>query len=78
MTFTGSQEDLFRKEIAKYDHLCEEISQNLEAQEQLLLQIQVQNSFVFQGYTFLVLLHFFISTWELLLSFNLGILVWYM
>ncbi|TMW90338.1 hypothetical protein EJD97_015881 [Solanum chilense] len=43
MTFTGSQEDLFRKEIAKYDHLCEEISQNLEAQEQLLLQIQAQN-----------------------------------
>ncbi|KAH0692165.1 hypothetical protein KY285_019262 [Solanum tuberosum] len=43
MTFTGSQEDLFRKEMAKYDHLCEEISQNLEAQEQLLLQIQAQN-----------------------------------
>ncbi|XP_049392811.1 vacuolar-sorting protein BRO1-like [Solanum stenotomum] len=43
MAFTGSQEDLFRKEIAKYDHLCEEISQNLDAQEQLLLQIQAQN-----------------------------------
>ncbi|XP_075089470.1 LOW QUALITY PROTEIN: vacuolar-sorting protein BRO1 [Nicotiana tabacum] len=43
MTSTGSHEDLFRKEIAKYDHICEEIAQNLEAQEQLLLQIQAQN-----------------------------------
>ncbi|XP_055800671.1 vacuolar-sorting protein BRO1-like [Solanum dulcamara] len=43
MTSTGSHEDLFRKEIAKYDHICEEISQNIEAQEQLLLQIQAQN-----------------------------------
>uniref|UniRef100_M1D093 ALG2-interacting protein X n=1 Tax=Solanum tuberosum TaxID=4113 RepID=M1D093_SOLTU len=43
MTSTGSHEDLFRKEIAKYDHICEEISKNLEAQEQLLLQIQAQN-----------------------------------
>ncbi|KAI3817244.1 hypothetical protein L1987_11033 [Smallanthus sonchifolius] len=44
MTSTGSYEDLFRKEIAKYDHICEDISQNLQAQEQLLLQIQAQNS----------------------------------
>ncbi|XP_043701088.1 vacuolar-sorting protein BRO1-like isoform X2 [Telopea speciosissima] len=43
MTSTGSYEDLFRKELAKYDHICEEISQNIEAQEQLLMQIQVQN-----------------------------------
>eukprot|EP00262_Sarcandra_glabra_P003011 TRINITY_DN1344_c0_g2_i1.p1 TRINITY_DN1344_c0_g2~~TRINITY_DN1344_c0_g2_i1.p1 ORF type:complete len:863 (-),score=175.50 TRINITY_DN1344_c0_g2_i1:317-2905(-) len=43
MATTGSYEDLFRKEIAKYDHICEEISQNIEAQEQLLLQIQAQN-----------------------------------
>ncbi|KAK6931572.1 ALIX V-shaped domain [Dillenia turbinata] len=43
MTSTGSYEDLFRKEVAKYDHICEEISQNLQAQEQLLLQIQAQN-----------------------------------
>ncbi|XP_017611239.1 vacuolar-sorting protein BRO1 [Gossypium arboreum] len=43
MTSTGSYEDLFRKEIAKYDHICEEIAQNIEAQEQLLMQIQVQN-----------------------------------
>ncbi|KAE8668228.1 sarcoplasmic reticulum histidine-rich calcium-binding protein-like isoform 2 [Hibiscus syriacus] len=43
MTSTGSYEDLFRKEIAKYDHVCEEIAQNIEAQEQLLMQIQAQN-----------------------------------
>ncbi|XP_022152294.1 vacuolar-sorting protein BRO1 [Momordica charantia] len=44
MTSTGSYEDLFRKEIAKYDNICEEISRNIEAQEQLLLQIQGQNN----------------------------------
>ncbi|XP_064944989.1 vacuolar-sorting protein BRO1-like [Musa acuminata AAA Group] len=43
MANTGSQEDLFRKEISKYDQICEEIAQNIEAQEQLLLQIQAQN-----------------------------------
>ncbi|KHN06730.1 ALG-2 interacting protein X [Glycine soja] len=43
MTSTGSYDDLFKKEIAKYDHICEEIAQNIEAQEQLLLQIQAQN-----------------------------------
>ncbi|KAG5532291.1 hypothetical protein RHGRI_026802 [Rhododendron griersonianum] len=43
MASTGSYEDLFRKEIMKYDHICEEIAQNIEAQEQLLLQIQAQN-----------------------------------
>ncbi|KAI4313849.1 hypothetical protein L6164_026796 [Bauhinia variegata] len=43
MTSTGSHEDLFKKEIAKYDHICEDIAQNIEAQEQLLLQIQAQN-----------------------------------
>jgi hypothetical protein len=41
MTSTGSYEDLFKKEIAKYDHISEDIAQNIEAQEQLLLQIQV-------------------------------------
>ncbi|KAL2904743.1 Vacuolar-sorting protein BRO1 [Bienertia sinuspersici] len=40
MTSTGSYEDLFKKEIAKYDHICEEISQNIQAQQQLLMQIQ--------------------------------------
>lgn len=44
MTSTGSYEDLFKKELAKYDHICEEIGQNIEAQEQLLLQIQVSIS----------------------------------
>ncbi|KAF7808806.1 vacuolar-sorting protein BRO1 [Senna tora] len=44
MTSTGSHEDLFRKEITKYDHICEEIAQNIEAQEQLLLQIQAQSA----------------------------------
>lgn len=43
MTSTGSYEDLFKKEIAKYDHICKEISQNIEAQEQLLMQIQAQS-----------------------------------
>ncbi|KAJ7954184.1 ALG-2 interacting protein X [Quillaja saponaria] len=43
MTSTGSYEDLFKKEVSKYDHICEEIAQNIEAQEQLLLQIQAQN-----------------------------------
>ncbi|PIA33499.1 hypothetical protein AQUCO_04100140v1 [Aquilegia coerulea] len=43
MISTGSYDDLFRKEISKYDHICEEIAQNIEAQEQLLMQIQAQN-----------------------------------
>ncbi|KAG9133090.1 hypothetical protein Leryth_018652 [Lithospermum erythrorhizon] len=34
MAFTGSHEDLFRKEISKYDQICQEIAQNIEAQEQ--------------------------------------------
>ncbi|XP_068638721.1 vacuolar-sorting protein BRO1-like [Aristolochia californica] len=43
MSTTGSHEDLFKKEIAKYDGICEEIAQNIDAQEQLLLQIHAQN-----------------------------------
>jgi programmed cell death 6-interacting protein len=43
MTITGSYEDKFRREISKYDHICEDISQNIEVQEQLLMQIQAQN-----------------------------------
>ncbi|XAR52479.1 hypothetical protein NMG60_11020591 [Bertholletia excelsa] len=43
MASTGSYEDLFKKEIIKYDKICEEIAQNIEAQEQMLLQIQAQN-----------------------------------
>lgn len=41
MTSTGSQEDLFRKELSKYDNICQEIAQNLETQGDLLMQIQV-------------------------------------
>lgn len=41
MASTGSQEDLFKKEISKYNPICEDIGQNIEAQEQLLFQIQV-------------------------------------
>lgn len=44
MTSPGSYDDLFKKEIAKYDNISEEIAQNIEAQEQLLLQIQAQNN----------------------------------
>ncbi|KAK9276718.1 hypothetical protein L1049_006254 [Liquidambar formosana] len=43
MTSTGSYEDLFKREITKYDHICQEIAENIEAQEQLLLQIQAQS-----------------------------------
>ncbi|KAL0914151.1 hypothetical protein M5K25_017660 [Dendrobium thyrsiflorum] len=43
MAGTGSLEELFRNEISKYDHICEEIGKNMKAQEQLLLQIQAQN-----------------------------------
>ncbi|XP_047330038.1 vacuolar-sorting protein BRO1-like [Impatiens glandulifera] len=43
MSSNGSHEDLFRKEIAKYDPICNEIAQNIETQDQLLRQIQAQN-----------------------------------
>ena len=46
MTSTGSHEDLYRKEIAKYDHICQEIAQNVEGQEQLLMHIQVLRYFL--------------------------------
>ena len=41
MTSTGSQEDLFRKELSKYDSICQEIAENLDSQEHLLTEIQV-------------------------------------
>ncbi|VFQ78155.1 unnamed protein product [Cuscuta campestris] len=44
MTSTCSHEELFRKEIGKYDRICQEIGRNIEAQEQLLIQIQAQNN----------------------------------
>ncbi|KAG6391648.1 hypothetical protein SASPL_149405 [Salvia splendens] len=43
MATAGSHEDLFRKEISKYDNICEEIAKNLGAQEQVLMHIQAQN-----------------------------------
>ncbi|CAM0956649.1 unnamed protein product [Alopecurus aequalis] len=43
MAGVGSHDDLFKKEIAKYDPICAEIADNIVAQEQLLLQIQAQN-----------------------------------
>jgi programmed cell death 6-interacting protein len=41
MTGVGSHDDLFKKELAKYDPICADIADNIVAQEQLLLQIQV-------------------------------------
>jgi programmed cell death 6-interacting protein len=43
MAGVGSHDDLFKKEIAKYDQICAEIADNIVAQEHLLLQIQAQN-----------------------------------
>ncbi|GJN19757.1 hypothetical protein PR202_gb07066 [Eleusine coracana subsp. coracana] len=43
MAGVGSHDDLFKKEIAKYDPICADIADNIVAQEQLLLQIQAQN-----------------------------------
>lgn len=43
MATSGSYEDLFKKELGKYDPICQEVARNVEAQEQLLRQIQVQN-----------------------------------
>eukprot|EP00250_Pteridium_aquilinum_P010073 c19135_g1_i1 orf=271-2889(+) len=39
----GSCDDLFKKELAKYDPICLEVSKNVEAQERLLQQIMMQN-----------------------------------
>ncbi|GLJ21673.1 hypothetical protein SUGI_0403730 [Cryptomeria japonica] len=43
MATSGSYEDLFKKELGKYDPVCQEVARNVEAQEQLLHQIQTQN-----------------------------------
>ncbi|KAI5055520.1 hypothetical protein GOP47_0029041 [Adiantum capillus-veneris] len=43
MTTSGSYEDLFKKELGKYDQVCQEVSKNVEAQEKLLLQIKMQS-----------------------------------
>ncbi|KAJ0968940.1 hypothetical protein J5N97_021817 [Dioscorea zingiberensis] len=44
MKNTGPLEILFKNEVSKYGHICEEIDQNVDTQEQLLLQIQAQNA----------------------------------
>jgi hypothetical protein len=41
MAGVGSHDDLFKKEISKYDPISAEIADNIVAQEQLLLQLQV-------------------------------------
>eukprot|EP00249_Psilotum_nudum_P017974 c26581_g1_i1 orf=67-2718(+) len=43
MSTSGSYEELFKRELAKYDPICQEVSKNLEAQEKLIQQIKVQN-----------------------------------
>lgn len=43
LSTSGSCEDLFKKELAKFDPICIEVSKNVEAQGQLLQQIMVQN-----------------------------------
>jgi programmed cell death 6-interacting protein len=45
MAGVGSHDDLFKKEVAKYDPICSEIADNIVAQDQLLLQIQVSLNF---------------------------------
>ncbi|KAJ7189305.1 hypothetical protein O6H91_Y533500 [Diphasiastrum complanatum] len=42
MTTSGSYEELFKKELAKYDPISAEVAHNVEAQERLLQQIKVQ------------------------------------
>ena len=43
MNTSGSYEELFKVELAKYDQICEEVNKNVELQEQLLDQIKVGN-----------------------------------
>lgn len=43
MTTSGSYEDLFKRELGKYDQICQEVSKNVDAQEKLLQQIKMQN-----------------------------------
>ena len=45
LSTSGSQEDLFKRELAKYDPVCLEVSKNIEMQQKLLEQIMV-SSFV--------------------------------
>lgn len=43
LSTSGSCDDLFKKELAKYDPICVEVSKNVQAQEMLLKQIMMQN-----------------------------------
>ncbi|KAL3693041.1 hypothetical protein R1sor_006692 [Riccia sorocarpa] len=43
MTTSGSYEDLFKKELAKFDPVCAEVAKNIETQERLMQQIKAQN-----------------------------------
>ena len=52
MSSTGSNEDLFKKEISKYDEICEEIAQNIDAQEQILFLIHVIVSLIYFSFAF--------------------------
>ena len=41
MTTSGSYEDLFKKELEKYDQICQEVQKNVDAQDRILQQIKV-------------------------------------
>lgn len=43
MTTSGSYEDLFKKELGKYDLISQEVGRNVDNQERLLQQIKNQN-----------------------------------
>ncbi|CAM6101276.1 unnamed protein product [Calypogeia fissa] len=43
MTTSGSYEELFKKELAKFDPICIEVAKNVDAQERLLHQIKAHN-----------------------------------
>lgn len=43
MTTSGSYEDLFKKEMGKYDQVSQEVARNIENQERLFHQIKMHN-----------------------------------
>lgn len=47
MSTSGSYEELFKVELAKYDHIFEEVNKNVQLQEQLLEEIKVENPYSF-------------------------------
>jgi hypothetical protein len=44
MTTSGSYEELFKRELSKFDPICVEVAKNVDAQERLLHQIKVIHS----------------------------------